>query len=57
MKTNNQASIKSFGDFTLQEIADKLNISKERVRQIEQMALKKLKHPKISKELREYINL
>ena len=57
MKTDNQASVKSFGDFTLQEIADKLNISKERVRQIEQMALKKLKHPKISKELREYINL
>jgi RNA polymerase primary sigma factor len=57
MKTYNQASAKSFGDFTLQEIADKLNISKERVRQIEQMALKKLKHPKISKELREYINL
>ena len=43
--------------YSLQEIADKLRISRERVRQIEQMALKKLKNPKISKNLREYKEL
>ena len=36
--------------YSLQEIAQKLGISRERVRQIEQMALKKLKHPKISSQ-------
>ncbi len=44
-------------DMTLEEIAKYLGITRERVRQIEQMAIKKLKHPKISKELRDYLNL
>lgn len=43
--------------YSLEEIAQKLGISRERVRQIEQMALKKLKHPKISKKLKEYKDL
>ena len=34
-------------DYTLQEIADKLGLTRERVRQIEMSALKKLKHPKL----------
>lgn len=48
---------KIIGNMTLDEIANILGITRERVRQIEQMALKKLKHPKVSKELREYINI
>ena len=47
----------SDNSYTLQEIAQKLGISRERVRQIEQTALKKLKHPKVSKKLREYKDL
>jgi len=47
-------SIKS-GDYTLEEIAKMLGITRERVRQIETQALKKLKSPKIGKELKEYI--
>lgn len=45
------------GDLTLEEIAKLLGISKERVRQIEKMAIKKLKHPKVSKTLKDYINI
>ncbi len=45
------------GDFTLEEIAKILGITRERVRQIEQMAIKKLKHPKASKNLRDYLSL
>ena len=45
------------GDMTLEEIAKKMGITRERVRQIEQMAIKKLKHPRSSKPLRDYLNL
>ena len=45
------------GDMTLEEVAKIIGISKERVRQIEQMAIKKLRHPKNSRVLRDYINL
>lgn len=44
-------------DMTLDEIAKMMGITRERVRQIEQMAIKKLRHPKASKQLREYLNL
>lgn len=50
-------TLKSQGDFTLEEIAKIMGITRERVRQIEQMAIKKLKHPKASKNLRDYLNL
>jgi RNA polymerase primary sigma factor len=40
---------------TLEEIGKALGITRERVRQIESTAIKKLKHPKIGKELREYL--
>jgi len=43
--------------YTLEEIAKKLNISKERVRQIETQAIKKLRHPKISKGLHDYMKI
>lgn len=38
----------------LQEIADMLGVTRERVRQIESKALRKLRHPTHSKDLREY---
>jgi len=41
-------------EYSLEEVAKVLGITKERVRQIEQMAIKKLKHPKVSRELRNY---
>ena len=45
------------GDMTLDEIAKMMGITRERVRQIEQMAIKKLKHPRNAKPLRDYLNL
>lgn len=45
------------GDMTLDEIARMMGITRERVRQIEKIAIKKLKHPKVSKLLRDYLNL
>jgi len=39
------------------EIAKIMGITKERVIQIEQMAFKKIKHPKLSKQLREYLEM
>ena len=42
-------------DYTLDEIAKILGITRERVRQIERSAMKKLKHPEISKKLRVYL--
>lgn len=33
--------------YTLQEIADTLGVTRERARQIEMQAVKKLKHPKL----------
>ena len=44
-------------DFTLEEIGRILNITRERVRQIEASAIKKLKHPKVGRPLLIYINL
>lgn len=36
--------------YTLQEIADMLGVTRERARQIEMQALKKLKHPRLRKQ-------
>ena len=44
-------------ELTLGQIGDILGgISRERVRQIEHMAFRKLKHPAVSKALKEYIH-
>lgn len=43
-------------EYTLEEIARVLGRSRERVRQIESSGIKKLKHPKVSKMLKVYLN-
>ena len=40
---------------TLEEIGKALNVTRERVRQIESSAIKKLKHPKVGRKLKNYI--
>lgn len=40
--------------YTLEEIGKKLNITRERTRQIEKKALRKLRHPAKSKEIQEF---
>ncbi len=40
---------------TLEEISQLMGISRERVRQIKQGALKKLKHPEVVRRLRGYL--
>lgn len=42
-------------DRTLEEIGKELNVTRERVRQIESSAIKKLKHPKVGRQLRNYM--
>ncbi|RAX55192.1 RNA polymerase sigma factor RpoD [Helicobacter sp. 16-1353] len=42
-------------DRTLEEIGKELNVTRERVRQIESSAIKKLKHPRVGKNLKKYI--
>ncbi len=42
-------------DLTLEEIGLVLGVTRERVRQIEASALKKLRHPRIGRILREYM--
>lgn len=41
--------------YTLQEIGTWLDVTRERVRQLEEKALKKLRHPKFGKKLRDYL--
>ncbi|MCI4399829.1 MAG: RNA polymerase sigma factor RpoD [Campylobacteraceae bacterium] len=42
-------------DRTLEEIGKELSVTRERVRQIESSAIKKLKHPKVGRALKSYI--
>ncbi len=44
------------GEYTLVEIAQKLGITRERVRQIEQHALKKLRSPSVGRKLKAYLD-
>ena len=41
---------------TLEEISQHLGLTRERIRQIEAKALRKLRHPSRSKKLRDYMN-
>lgn len=41
-------------DYTIEEIARELRVTRERVRQIEVSAIKKLKHPTVSRTLKQY---
>ena len=43
-------------EHTLGEIADKLGVTSERIRQIESVALSKLRQPKLKHKLREYLD-
>ena len=47
--------MKDESDRTLEEIGKELNVTRERVRQIESSAIKKLKHPKVGRKLKNYI--
>jgi transcriptional regulator len=44
-------------EFTLEEIGKILNITRERVRQIESSAFKKIKHPEIGKKIVDYLKM
>ena len=43
-------------DYTLEEVGKIINVNRERVRQIEAKALRKLKHPSRSKELKYFLS-
>jgi RNA polymerase primary sigma factor len=41
---------------TLEEVGKEFNITRERIRQIEAKALRKLRHPSRSKRLKDYLD-
>ena len=41
---------------TLEEVGKEFDVTRERIRQIEAKALRKLRHPSRSKRLRDYMN-
>ena len=43
-------------DHTLEEVGKRLKVTRERVRQIEERAIRKLRHPQASRILREYLD-
>ena len=48
---------KDYGEFTLGAIGEIMGITRERVRQIEAGAIKKLKHPKMGRGLKHYVEM
>jgi RNA polymerase primary sigma factor len=43
-------------DYTLEEVGNKLKVTRERVRQIEERAIRKLRHPQSSRLLKDYLD-
>jgi RNA polymerase primary sigma factor len=43
-------------DHTLEEVGKQFDVTRERIRQIEAKALRKLRHPSRSKKLRDYLD-
>ena len=43
-------------DHTLEEVCEEFSVTRERIRQIEAKALRKLKHPSRSRKLRGFLN-
>jgi RNA polymerase primary sigma factor len=43
-------------DHTLEEVGQQFNVTRERIRQIEAKALRKLKHPAASRKLRSFLD-
>jgi RNA polymerase primary sigma factor len=43
-------------NYTLREVGEKLGVTRERIRQIERKALRKLRHPRHSRKLRGYLS-
>ncbi len=46
----------NFGPFTLEEVGEMMGVTRERIRQIESKALRKLKHPSKRKMLQDYLD-
>ena len=44
------------GEHTLEEVGQQFSVTRERIRQIEAKALRKLKHPSRSRELRSFLD-
>jgi RNA polymerase primary sigma factor len=42
-------------DHTLEEVGQDFNVTRERIRQIEEKALRKLKHPSRSEKLKSFV--
>ena len=42
-------------NYTLEEVGDKFGLTRERIRQIESKALRRLRHPRRSRQLRDYL--
>lgn len=43
-------------DYTLEEVGKKLKVTRERVRQIEERAIRKLRHPQAIRILKDYLD-
>jgi RNA polymerase primary sigma factor len=41
--------------YTLEEVGQKFGLTRERIRQIESKALRRLRHPRRSRQLKEYL--
>ena len=51
----NYYPVKELGEMTLEEIGERLDLTRERVRQIKEKAIRKLKKPSASKLLKSYL--